>query len=276
MLEKRKGGVPQTRILRQKRPMRSPPSSKLLILRSLFGFILTAGILIGLIYTIFFSEFFTVTKISLEKNGDAVAASSISPFLDRLKGKNILFINPETLSHELIQSFKNEILLVRIRKSYPHKLILQVEEYPAILNLRVTTPEKNQKFIVNQIGYAISENEDESLPVLSLKTAKPAAAKTVVIPKEKMELFNTAFQKFHELFGMKIIEGEWRKTERELHLKTEKNFFVWLDLTADIEKQLGKLKRTLPKLDIYREPLAYIDLRIAGAESEKVIFKRRK
>jgi hypothetical protein len=51
---------------------------------------------------------------------------------------------------------------------------------------------------------------------------------------------------------------------------------VWLDLTVDIPQQLGKLKRTLPKLDIYHEPLEYIDLRIAGAESEKVIFKRRK
>ena len=70
-------------------------------------------------------------------------------------------------------------------------------------------------------------------------------------------------------------EAEWGKIEREFHLKTEAGFYVWLDMTTDVETQLKKLKRALPKLDIYKEPLQYIDLRIAGAESEKVIFKRK-
>lgn len=277
MLSKRRETVPQTRFARPKRTARPMPSAKLVILRKLAGFILAAGIGIGLLYTAFFSNFFNITKVTVEKKGNGVAASALSPFLDKLRGKNILFVNSEKLSREIEQTFKNEILFVRVKKSYPHKVVLIVEEYSAVLNLNVITPEKNQKFILNQIGYAIFENsEDDKLPTLDVRSQKPFTGKSAIIPKEKLDMMVLAFQKFQDLFGMKAPEGEWKKIERELHLKTEKNFFVWLDLTADIEQQLGKLKRTLAKLDIYREPLEYIDLRIAGAESEKVIYKRRK
>lgn len=253
------------------------PSAKLVILRRLAGFILIAGIGIGLLYTVFFSDFFNITKVTVEKKGNAIAASALSPFLDKLRGKNILFVNSERTSREIEQTFKNEILFVRVRKSYPHKVVLVVEEYPAVLNLNVITLEKNQKFILNQIGFAVFENNnDKNLPTLQLRAPKPFTGKSIIIPKEKLDMMVSAFQKFQELFAMKAPEGEWKKIERELHLKTEKNFFVWLDLTADIEQQLGKLKRTLAKLDIYREQLEYIDLRIAGAESEKVIYKRKK
>ena len=47
-----------------------------------------------------------------------------------------------------------------------------------------------------------------------------------------------------------------------------------IDLEKDLLRQIEKLKKALPKLDIYNEPLLYIDLRISGTNTEKVIFKR--
>jgi len=41
------------------------------------------------------------------------------------------------------------------------------------------------------------------------------------------------------------------------------------------ENQLKKLKKSLVKLDIFNEPLEYIDLRIAGGNGDKIIYKRR-
>ena len=38
---------------------------------------------------------------------------------------------------------------------------------------------------------------------------------------------------------------------------------------------LKKLKKALVKLDIYTEDLQYIDLRIAGGNGDKIIYKRR-
>lgn len=276
ILKRGKVKLPTTFLQRSgktKQTQRNPLFNRL---RKIFFIVSSATLAFSLVYIIFFSSFFNITKVNLEKNGNAVSFSSLSPFLDKLKGKNILFINTKKLIKEIEQTFKNEILLVRINKSYPKRLTVRVDEYPALLNLKVITPEKEQLFVINQIGYAIFENvEQKELPTLFLKTQKPLTGKSFIIPKEKLTPITEAFTKFVDLFAMKIPQAQWKKTERELHLKTEKNFTVWLDLTAPIEPQLLKLKRALQRLDIYNEPLEYIDLRIAGADSEKVIFKRK-
>ncbi|MBI2638981.1 hypothetical protein HYW83_05325 [Candidatus Peregrinibacteria bacterium] len=280
LLKKRRGDLPKTILAktRSSRPLRSPPSPTLILIRRLFGFFAIGAILIGLFYVIFFSSFFTITKVALEKNGSgAVSSTQLAPFLEKIKGKNLLFLQSNKLTKELEQTFRNEVLIANIKKSYPNRVIVKVEEYPAVLNFRVFVNDAVQKLVLNQIGYAIFENAElEGLPILMLRTDKAFQQKTVVIPPAKLTVIINAFSKFQELFGLKIVEGEWKKTERELHLKTEKNFFVWLDLTGDIEQQLGKLKRALKKLDIYRDSLEYIDLRIAGADYEKVIFKKKR
>lgn len=245
-------------------------------LRRTVFFILITGIVLGLIYVVFLSSFFTATKISIDKNGNAVATNLLEPFLNRLKGKNLLFLNTSSVIAELEQTFRNEILMVKIKKSYPHQIVVQIIEYPAIVNFKVITRDITQKFVVNQIGFAILENtEIKNLPNLVLFSDKPMRARTMVIDQSKLTMIADAFKQFTDTFGIKIIEGEWKKTERELRLKTEKNFTVWLDLTAEISQQILKLKRALSRLDIYREPIEYIDLRISSGDNEKVIFKRR-
>ena len=132
---------------------------------------------------------------------------------------------------------------------------------------------KGQKEIVKRVKAFV---EQKNLPTVTVNLAKPFPAKGMLVGKNTIDAVALAFQKFADFFGMKVPSAEWKKTERELHLKTEKGFVVWLDLTKDVEAQLQKLKRALPKLDIYHEPLEYIDLRIAGSGSEKVIFRRKR
>ncbi|MBI4994364.1 hypothetical protein HZC21_01815 [Candidatus Peregrinibacteria bacterium] len=244
--------------------------------RSLAFFILIGGILIAAFYIIFFSSFFTITKVAIEKSGSAVPETSIISFLERLKGKNILFIKTDSLTKEIEQTFKNEILLVKFKKSYPRTIVAEVQEYPAVINLKIIASDKTQKFVLNQIGYCILENTElKNLPVLIWQTDKSFSGKSIMIKQEKLALIADAFKRFTEIFGIKIIYGEWKKVQRELHLKTEKNFDVWFDLTSDVPAQILKLKKALPKLDIFNTPLEYIDLRIAGGDSEKVIYKRK-
>lgn len=247
------------------------------ILRQFFILILVLGLAGGFFYVAFFSSFFNITKITLEKQGNAVSTSALAPFLDRLKGKNLLFLQTSELEREIEQTFKNEIFIVKLKKSYPHRIIVRAQEYPAVLNLRIASSDGTSKiFVLNQIGVSILENaEEKELPLLVWRTAKKMDGRGIIIEPEKLTLITEGFIKFQEFFRMKVREGEWKKTERELHLRTERNFAVWLDLTQNIEKQLKKLKRSLAKLDIYHEPLEYIDLRISGGENEKVIFKRK-
>lgn len=75
---------------------------------------------------------------------------------------------------------------------------------------------------------------------------------------------------------MKVTNAEYHVREREIHLQTEKNFMVWLDMEKELNPQMEKLKKALPKINIYNTPLEYIDLRISGTDNEKVIYKPRK
>lgn len=278
LLSKRKDALPSATVKTRhaRRFFRANTSPAVAWLRRTFLWIALTGAFLGGIYLIFFSSFFEITKITTEKSGNAVSGSALSPFLDKLRGKNLLFVSTDELTTELEQTFKNEILLVTMKKSYPNRIIVKVDEYPAVANFRVITPENTQKFVLNQIGYSILQNyEQKDLPVLVLKAPKLfPLQKSILIPEEKFKPIVLALQKFPSMFGLKIVRADWKKTERELHLQTERNFAVWLDLTADIEKQLLKLKQALPKLDIQKESLEYIDLRIAGGENEKVILKR--
>ena len=74
---------------------------------------------------------------------------------------------------------------------------------------------------------------------------------------------------------MEVTDIIYLEKAREFHLRTEKNFDIWLSLEMDYKSQLSKLKAAEQKLNIKTEPLQYIDLRIAGGNGEKVIFKRR-
>ena len=80
---------------------------------------------------------------------------------------------------------------------------------------------------------------------------------------------------FEEKFGIRILNALIKVKEREVDLYTEKGYFVMIDMEKDLNTQIDKLKRALSKLDIYKEPLQYIDLRISGTENEKVIYKRK-
>ncbi len=244
-----------------------------------------AGLVIGIIglslaciYVLFFSSFVDVTKIQIEKTGDSLSQDRLQPFIDDMKGRNLFFINGEKIATDIQSSFPNEVLVAKVKKSFPDKIILAISEYPSVLNFHVKSDAGEQKIVLNQIGFIIAQNKDFSgIPTLVLQSDKPLPIiEGTIIPKDKLEPIVTALTKFPEIFGMKIISGEWKKVERELHLKTDKNFIVWIDLTQDVEAQILKLKRALPKLDIYNVPLEYIDLRIAGADNEKVIFKRKK
>ena len=98
----------------------------------------------------------------------------------------------------------------------------------------------------------------------------------IVIDKDKLEYILNAIYDYEELFGMKVLSAEYKPREREVHIKTERNFVVWLDTSITLEKQYDKLKKATADLNIYTENLEYIDLRISSANGDRVIFKRRK
>ncbi len=113
-----------------------------------------------------------------------------------------------------------------------------------------------------------SENPTSNTPVLD--PTKP------ILTAETLNYILKATSYFEEKFGMKIMETQFLINARELHIKTEKYFTIWLDTQISYERQFLKLKKAMATVDIYKVPLNYIDLRITGTSGEKVIFKRKK
>lgn len=229
------------------------------------------------IYGIFFSNYFTITEITLKNKEieNQNIADKIKKTIDKSIGRNILFADTKSLELKVLTAFP-ELQKVTLEKKYPHSLLIEFSEYPLVANIINESSTVKKSFIINAIGYAVKENyEDKNLPYIRIKSDEPINPKNIVIDSTKLTYLLNAKTYFEEKFGMRVVEILYKPTAREMHLLTEKKFYIWLDIQRPFEQQFKKLKKALIKLNIYQDPLEYIDLRIAGNNGDKIIYKRR-
>jgi len=239
----------------------------------------TIGVVAFLTYTIAFSNFLLIKEIKPQtdsKTNTPELMTKVADSLKSFKNKNIIFAKKSEMIAKIQRTFP-EIENVKISKDLPSTILIKFEEYPIVANItNMAENGTNKKYLISSIGYAIKENEnDPNLPFIKIKTVKPINTDGTVIEPEKLKYILNAMTYFKEKFGMKILEAEYKVIPRELHLKTEKYFIIWLDIQKPFEDQFRKLKKALVKLDIFNESLEYIDLRISGESGDKIIYKRK-
>jgi hypothetical protein len=264
-----------------KAPSKLTRTNKGGIKKWLIGFF--ALVLISLaIYAICFSNFFTIRSYQIYEDGTLITNDlELNNILDdKLRNQSLVFVNTQNLTKAITENFP-EYEKVEFNKQFPQVLKINLTKYPSVANLVDVVQTKGgpliqKKYLLNANGIVTTENEENpDLPYISMKTPAIIPIKSQAIAPDKMQYIIQASNLYEEKFGMKVIEAEYLKTEREVHLHTEKFFEVWIDMTKDLVPQIDKLKKAIPKLDIYNTPLEYIDLRISGTDAEKVIFKRR-
>jgi cell division septal protein FtsQ len=250
--------------------------------KKILAIVLSVGIIIYGIYALFFSDYFSIEKYSVEEEGTVIDNNDvINQILNQSLGKNLATLSEGEIIAQ-IKTVEPEIQKLRIIKVFPKTLKVQYEKFPTVANLIDTVGGVQKKFLLDSQGFITEENaENPNLPYLKIETKEVLPVRTTFLqdPKRSAERLNYALQTinlYEEKFGMKILHAQFKTRERELHLYTEKYFYVMLDMEKDIKVQLDKLKKALPKLDIYNTPLQYIDLRISGNNVEKIIFKRKK
>ncbi len=245
---------------------------KKLTILCLFGFAI-----ILVIYLIFFSQYFLIERISIsDENIDnqGLGEEVKAKIADQI-GQNLLFINPTDLDLKIKEAFP-ELEQVTTSKNYPNEIVIEFSEYPLVANVISESKNIKKSYIINSIGYAIKENlENTSLPYIRIKSEEPVNTENPVIEGTKLQYILETVSYFEDKFGMRVVEVDYRKIPREIHLLTEKDFYIWIDIQRPYEEQLKKLKKAIVKLDIYNDPLAYIDLRIAGGSGDKIIYKRK-
>lgn len=233
--------------------------------------------LLALIYLVFFSEFFIVKSIKTdgEINDGGVLSSKIVQSLSEVRGKNLLFLNTNNLQKRLSTSFP-DLEKITVYKSFPKTVKVGFSRFPDSANVIFESPSVSSVFIINTIGMVVkSDSEKPNLPFIRLQRDEPVNVEETLIEKSKLNYILESKVYFEDKFGMNVKEVIYKPHAREVHLLTEKNFVIWLDIQKDFESQFKKLKKAASTLDIYKEDLLYIDLRIAGTEGDRIIYKRR-
>ena len=256
-------------------PTRQPKSSgkakKILTLLILLA--LTAG----LIWLIGFSHFFDVKSWEVVEDGTKITTDeNVNKLMQSQKSKNLIFIDENALT-TAVKKLHPEVKKIVIKKLFPTKIRVEIEKYPIVANIVNVVQGIQKKFQIDSQGFLAEENiENPELPYIKIFQNEVFQIHTFPIDTTKLNYILNTIYNFKEKFAIKVLNAEYFVRERELHLQTEKNFMVMLDMEKPFMPQLDKLKKALPKLNIYNTPLEYIDLRISGTDTEKVIFKRKK
>lgn len=232
-------------------------------------------LLIGSIYYIFFSNGLVVKETGLFENDIRIDNDIILSEINVYKGSSIFGVNKNDLIAELKIKYP-EIEHVKVKKKLPDKLYVYISKYAAAANLIVKVDEVERKYIINTEGnIAKADFENPALPYITMERDKAYNSRERVFTAAQLDKILKAEKLFEQKFAMEITDIIYLEKAREFHLRTEKNFELWLSLEMDYKTQLSKLKAAEQKLNIQTEPLQYIDLRIAGGSGEKVIFKRK-
>jgi len=229
------------------------------------------------VYLLFFSSFFNIREIVISNKNfeNQDISDQIQENLKLNIGRNIFMVNTVDLETKVLNIFP-QLEQIKISKSFPNRLSLEFSEFPLVANIVNESNVVKKSYIINSVGFAIKENlEDPKLPYIKIKTDEPINPKEAVIEKSKLNYILNAKNYFEDKFGMKILGIQYKPIAREVHLYTDKGFYLWLDIQKPFEDQFKKLKKAIVKLDIYKENLEYIDLRIAGSSGDKIIYKRR-
>ena len=250
--------------------------------KKILAAVLSTGIAAYAIYAIFFSDFFLIKKYKVEERGTIIETNEIiNQLLEDKMGQNLVLLNEEQLIGE-INTAQPEISKINVKKNFPDTITLEFEKFPTTANIINIVNGIQKKFLVDSQGLLTEENtENPNLPYIKMETKDPLQVRTTFLADgkraaQRLNYIIQAINLYEEKFGMKLLYVEYKLREHEVHLYTEKYFYVMLDMEKDLAEQLEKLKKALSKLDIYSEHLLYIDLRISGTDYEKVIFKRRK
>lgn len=235
--------------------------------------LIVAGIFY-LTYFLFFSGQFKIDKIEIKtEEQDYFTTEDVKPHLNKIYGKNIITFKPLPIKENLKNKFP-EIDKINIKKILPNKIHIEILTSEIVANIINKMENTQKKFEVNKNGIlVIADLENPNLPYIIIASETEFQLRTQIIAPEKLDYIIKTIKSFTEKFNLKIFDAQYYPIEREVHLRTEKYFVVWMDMEQSMEKQLNKFKRGLQEIDIYHTQLEYIDLRISGGDRDPIIYK---
>ncbi|MBU1089591.1 FtsQ-type POTRA domain-containing protein [Patescibacteria group bacterium] len=228
---------------------------KIFLVLAIFAF----GSLVGFTY---FSGFFDVQKVSVARSSLDLPLEEIELSIRELAfGKNIFGIEKDLLARA-VRELRPDIARVEVHKKYPREIAVEVFKFPIVAELR----SNSESIFLNENGFRVfgDASDRDTLQLTLGEEIDFADPEKQVINPAHLDLIREAVFYFEALTDLKILNTKYFPISREAHLKNEKNFDVWLDLTQDFREQLNKLVAAADLLKISEKKYEYIDLRIRG------------
>lgn len=233
------------------------------------------GLFLTTSYITFFTETFYIKKILIYEGETESSNISIRKIVEPLRNRNLFLFNSTELKNTITKRIDN-LSNLKIKRQIPNTLIIKYENFKNVANITniIGQLEVKKSFIINENGLLIAEDKiSTTLPTINIKTPKAYTLGDQILKIEDLKYILEAKKLFEEKFKIKVIETNYLPKAKEIRMLTEKNFYVWIDMTVSQNTQLNKLKNAIPKIDLYNSPLEYIDLRIQSAEGQKIIYK---
>lgn len=240
------------------------------------GIALIFAIIIGLFYFCFLTPYFTIATVDLFEGEAESQNLGLRRIAASFRGQNLLVLSQNNVIERFLSTNKR-LKSVNVTKDYPRSLKIVLAEIPPAVNLVVANGQIERKFILNDLGIVVSVDEySDKLPevYITSKDSLPLLNQEYMSGEFLSKLLS-AEKIFNKTINLKIKRIIYLPVAREVHLQTENDVTIWLDLQKDLTEQIAKLTAALPKINIYDGGFEYIDLRIDGATGDRIVFKRR-
>lgn len=238
-----------------------------------------------LIYILFFTRLFEMQKINIKESVETLdEEAGVREYLSSYLGSNMIQFSTGKHEKALLEQYPY-LKDLDIRRTLNHSLVVTLKTYDHKANIQINQENDSKRFyVVNELGFIASiGSTNEQLPTIVMdvtgtdlelpETEANLAVNQEIMPKETLETLLAAKASFEARFNLQVLEVHYLKRARELHLYTERYFFVWVDLTQNVDDQFTKLKKAITELNLYDANLEYVDLRISGQNGEKIIYK---
>jgi cell division septal protein FtsQ len=238
------------------------------------------GILVGILFTVFFFAFFTIQDIKISRqdirtNGEALAKTIGKKYF----GKNIFLVQKSQISGTITALFP-EVSDVVIQKKYPHTLHITVSTYPVAFrwscerSVKKMTEEgdlieKNvsELYYLNSKGVVTTPEKEEKKAFLiyeKLPCPKKIEKADYILSPDVIKKISLAKKELEELIDVPIVRSGYFRDAKEIHLIAENETSFWIDFISPIHKQIEKFQAAVllePKL---KNAMHHIDLRVNG------------
>lgn len=227
-------------------------------------------------YLVFFSGFFTVSSVSVQRDALTTSVPLIQSALSDVVGRNLLLVGSSALEERLYRTFP-EVKAFEVEKLLPRTIKVTITEYPVVAKLREQTT--GTVWLLNEIGQVVKKETSAALPLIEYRNAYQFPFSdverqftalthlqdgTIALAARDVRFILEAREHLRNKFSIGAKEMPLYPLERELHVHTDRGWQVWLDMDQDVAGQLDRLAITAGQFNAASSRLAYADLRVKG------------